>query len=164
MRAKPYSSSTSYLSFTPSAATLALLYYLTVQCMQYVLQYVQRSCKHRGLLSLPISFSCLLPGQTAFYENIPANQALWSFDIPTQTWQQRHPTGLLPDPHQTQGLAVYNGKAFALVNEPNRSKRLEVFELDLATWHWRKLPGRGTQPSCRRAASAVVMEVTVTPV
>lgn len=101
-------------------------------------------------------------GQTFMYENIAPQDALWTFDINTSTWTKRHPTGQLPVPHLAHiatGLAVANGKAYALINEPEQSKRLEVYELDLATWHWRKVPGAGSQPSCRRAASATVLQV-----
>lgn len=102
-------------------------------------------------------------GQTALYENVAPQHALWTFNISTSTWQQQHPTGQLPEPHLAHiatGLAVVNGKAYALINDPQQSKRLEVYELDLATWHWRRVPGVGSQPSCRRAASAVVIQVT----
>ena len=101
-------------------------------------------------------------GQTALYENVTPQHALWTFNISTSTWQQQHPTGQLPEPHLAHvatGLAVVNGKAYALINDPQQSKRLEVYELDLATWHWRRVPGVGAQPSCRRAASAVVIQV-----
>ena len=102
-------------------------------------------------------------GQTALYENVAPQHALWTFNISTSTWQQQHPTGQLPEPHLAHvatGLAVVNGKAYALINDPQQSKRLEVYELDLATWHWRRIPGVGSQPSCRRAASAAVIQVT----
>ena len=96
------------------------------------------------------------------YENVAPQDALWTFDISTSTWEKRRATGQLPVPHLAHiatGLAVANGKAYALINEPEASKRLEVYELDLATWHWRKVLGAGSQPSCRRAASAVVIQV-----
>lgn len=101
----------------------------------------------------------LLAGQTALYENIGRHEALWTFSIPSSSWQQRPATGQLPNPHLAQALTVVRGKAYALVNDPEGTKRLEVYELDLESWVWRLVPPAGTQPSCRRAASAVIMQV-----
>ncbi len=100
-------------------------------------------------------------GQTALYENIGRHNALWTFDITASTWQKRTATGDLPEPHLANALAVVKGKAYALVNDPEGTKQLEVYELDLGQWQWRRLPPAGTQPTCRRAASAVVMQVAV---
>ena len=47
-----------------------------------------------------------------------------------------------------------------MVNDPEGTKRLEVYELDLETWVWRRVDPLGTQPSCRRATSAVVIQVS----
>jgi len=77
------------------------------------------------------------------------------------TWQKCHATGDLPEPHLAHALAVVNSKAYALVNDPEGTRRLEVYELDLETWVWRRVPPLGTQPSCRRAASAVVAQVSL---
>ena len=101
----------------------------------------------------------LCAGQTALYEDIGRHDALWTFDITASTWTKRQATGDLPDPHLANGLTVANGKAYALVNDPDGTKRLEVYELDLERWDWRLLPPLGTQPTCRRATSAVVMKV-----
>jgi len=67
----------------------------------------------------------------------------------------------LPEPHLANALAVVNSKAYALVNDPEGTRRLEVYELDLETWVWQRVPPLGTQPSCRRAASAVVTQVSL---
>lgn len=95
------------------------------------------------------------------YENIGPHDALWTFDMKACTWQKRHATGDLPEPHLAHALAVVNSKAYALVNDPEGTRRLEVYELDLETWVWRRVPPLGTQPSCRRAASAVVAQVSL---
>ncbi len=79
------------------------------------------------------------------------------------TWQKRRATGELPEPHLANALAVVNSKAYALVNDPEGTRRLEVYELDLESWEWRRVPPLGTQPSCRRAASAVVAQVSLIP-
>ena len=98
-------------------------------------------------------------GQTALYENVGPHDALWTFDMKACTWQKRHATGDLPEPHLANALAVVNSKVYALVNDPEGTRRLEVYELDLETCMWRRVPPLGTQPSCRRATSAVVTQV-----
>ena len=100
-------------------------------------------------------------GQTALYENIGSHDALCTFDMKGCTWRKCHATGDLPEPHLANALAVVNSKAYALVNDPEGTRRLEVYELDLETWVWRRVPPLGTQPSCRRAASAVVTQVSL---
>lgn len=104
---------------------------------------------------------CLLDcvGQTALYENVGRHEALWTFDITQSAWSQQRATGDLPEPHLVCALAVANSRAYVLANDPEGTKRLEVYELDLDRWEWRLLPAVGTQPSCRRAASAVVVQV-----
>ena len=98
-------------------------------------------------------------GQTALYENVGRHEALWTFDITQSVWSQRMATGDLPEPHLVCGLAVANSRAYVVANDPEGTRRLEVYELDLDSWEWRRLPAIGTQPACRRAASAVVVQV-----
>ena len=98
-------------------------------------------------------------GQTALYESIGRHEALWTFDITASTWTRRAATGALPEPHLACALTVVKGQAYALVNDPEGTKRLEVYQLDLEKWEWRRVAPLGTQPSCRRAASAVIMQV-----
>lgn len=100
-------------------------------------------------------------GQTSLYENIGRHEALWTFDITTSAWKQQHASGDLPEPHLACALAVVNNQAYVLANDPEGTRRLEVYELDLSSWVWRRLPAVGTQPSCRRAASAVVVQVSM---
>lgn len=118
---------------------------------------------HRSDSRIPASLTGqqTATGQTALYENIGPHDALWTFDMKACTWQKRHATGDLPEPHLANALAVVNSKAYALVNDPEGTRRLEVYELDLGTWVWRRVPPLGTQPSCRRAASAVVTQVSL---
>lgn len=98
-------------------------------------------------------------GQTALYENIGRHEALWTFDITQSAWSQRRATGDLPEPHLVCALALANSRAYVLANDPEGSRRLEVYELNLDSWEWRRLPAIGAQPACRRAASAVVVQV-----
>ena len=98
-------------------------------------------------------------GQTALYENIGRHEALWTFDIAQSAWSQQRATGDLPEPHLVCALAIANSRAYVLANDPEGTRRLEVYELDLDSWKWRRLPAVGTQPACRRAASAVVVQV-----
>ena len=100
-------------------------------------------------------------GQTALYENIGRHEALWTFNITAAAWTQQRPTGDLPDPHLACALAVANGQVYVMANDPEGTKRLEVYELNMTSWEWRRLPPTGTQPSCRRAASAVVVQVSM---
>lgn len=103
-------------------------------------------------------WSAVAAGQTALYENIGRHEALWTFDIIQSAWSQRRATGDLPEPHLVCALATANSRAYVLANDPEGSRRLEVYELDLDSWEWRRLPAVGTQPACRRAASAVVVQ------
>ena len=100
-------------------------------------------------------------GQTSLYEPIGQHEALWTFDITASVWTQQHASGDLPEPHLACALAVLNSHAYVLANDPEGTRRLEVYELDLSSWVWRRLPSVGTQPSCRRAASAVVVQVSM---
>lgn len=113
---------------------------------------------HYPLLAAHQDQLVLFGGQTSLYENIGRHEALWSFDITTSAWKQQHASGDLPEPHLACALAVVNNQAYVLANDPEGTRRLEVYELDLSSWVWRRLPAVGTQPSCRRAASAVVVQ------
>ena len=126
------------------------------KCVCVVYCVCQQVCRR---FSTYMCLSLFLTGQTALYENIGRHEALWTFDITASAWTQRRASGELPDPHLACALAVVNGRGYVLANDPEGSKRLEVYELDLTSWEWRQLPPVGTQPSCRRAASAVVVQV-----
>lgn len=110
-------------------------------------------------LGLEVANRWCAAGQTALYENVGRHEALWTFDITQSAWSQRTATGDLPEPHLVCGLAVANSRAYVVANDPEGTRRLEVYELDLDIWEWRRLPAIGTQPACRRAASAVVVQV-----
>lgn len=90
---------------------------------------------------------------------VTAEEALWTFDTTALTWQQRHPSGPLPEPFDARGLAVIKDRAYLLVSQPVIGGCLEVYELDLATWVWRLLPCTGSIPPCLRRMSPVVVQV-----
>ena len=90
---------------------------------------------------------------------VRAEEALWTFDTTALTWQQRHPSGPLPEPVDARGLAVVNDHAYLLASQLFAGGRLEVYELDLATWVWRLLPGQGSVLPCLRWFTPVVIQV-----
>ena len=53
-------------------------------------------------------------------------------------------SGDVPKPHEACALAVQNGCAYLLTAERVNLKGLIIFELDLNTWHWRRLPAAPT--------------------
>lgn len=59
-------------------------------------------------------------------------------------------------------MAVANGKAYLLANqEESVMGHMEVFELDLQTWHCQLLPCHGEAPPLLGSTHAVVAEVIV---
>ena len=78
---------------------------------------------------------------------VSLEHAVYTFDIRQERWQERCAQGDLPQPALTIGLAVANGCAYLLANPPDWrmdfNSRLEVFELNLESWHSRKLPCKG---------------------
>ncbi|DBB17399.1 TPA: hypothetical protein ACH3X3_014431 [Trebouxia sp. C0006] len=141
----------------PTVIVMCHFHFPTQKWTRLRLRHAPEIC-HYPLLAACKDQLVLFGGQTALYENIGPHDALWTFDMKACTWQKRHATGDLPEPHLAHALAVVNSKAYALVNDPEGTRRLEVYELDLETWVWRRVPPLGTQPSCRRAASAVVAQ------
>ncbi len=93
------------------------------------------------------------------HRSVTAEEALWTFDTTALTWQQRHPSGPLPEPRHAMGLVVVKDCAYLLVNQPFIEGRLEVYELDLATWVWRLLPCTGSIPPRLCRISPVVVQV-----
>ncbi len=95
------------------------------------------------------------------HQPVMAEEALWTFDTTALTWQQRHPSGPLPDPRHVKGLAVVKDHAYLLVSQPviGIGGRMEVYELDLAMWEWRLLPCTGSIPPCLHRISPVVVQV-----
>jgi len=90
---------------------------------------------------------------------VESTEALWTFDVNTHTWQQQQPSGVLPLPSLAVGLALINDHAYLLVNDVTMARRMEVFELDLETWHWRLLPSQGQAPPCLIWLQPVVVQV-----
>ncbi len=99
-------------------------------------------------------------GQNGFYEHVHASDALWTFDTTCMVWQQRHPTGDVPSPQSACHLEVFRGAAYLLVNDHVGSKCMEVYQLNLETWHWRKVACTGQMPRCVEASSASIVQVS----
>ena len=99
------------------------------------------------------------------WELVEPEDALWTLDIRQQTWQRRDCTGPLPIPDLALGLAVANGCAYVLANAidhafvPDYARRMEVYELNLETWHWRLLPCQGEAAFCSNKITPVVVQV-----
>ncbi|KAL3143280.1 hypothetical protein ABBQ38_002123 [Trebouxia sp. C0009 RCD-2024] len=141
----------------PTSIAMCQYHFPTQQWTRLKLRGAPEIC-HYPLLAAHRDQLVLFGGQTSLYENIGRHEALWTFDITASAWKQQHASGDLPDPHLACALAIVNSQAYVLVNDPEGTRRLEVYELDLNSWVWRRLPAAGTQPSCRRAASAVVVQ------
>lgn len=73
-------------------------------------------------------------------EDTSPQDAVWKFDTSTQTWQMRSTSGDVPNPNEACALAVQNGCAYLLTAEEVNDKGLIIYELDLETWRWRRLP------------------------
>ena len=108
-------------------------------------------------------------GELVFgYTWVDAINALWTFDIKQQEWQHRQSTGCLPEPALCCGMAVVGDCAYVLVNhhndyctqrpsEPHTERHMEMYVLDLKTWHWEQLPTQADGPyGVRHIAPAVV--------
>ncbi len=85
------------------------------------------------------------------------SRALWTLDISTYSWQQRHASGDLPSPERACALTVVQGHAYLLAGDEQDG--MDVFQLDLQTWHWTCLPCTGTLPMSFCNLSAVVLQV-----
>ena len=96
---------------------------------------------------------------SAEHEYVQASEALWTYDTKSHRWQQQHPSGPSPAPHLARGLALFNGRAFLLADEPTMQMGMEVYELDVQEWRWRLLPCHGPAPSCRDRLTPVVVQV-----
>ena len=90
-------------------------------------------------------------------------QALWSYDTQQHRWQQRRATGVLPEPRRTVGLAVANGKAYLLSDHEiaDWNNTLQVYELDLESWHGRLLPDDAQAPTCWVRGCPAIIEASV---
>ena len=90
---------------------------------------------------------------------VSPEEALWTFNVSSRTWQQRFPSGVLPQPILTCGLAVANGQAYLLSFSPEREEVMEVYELSLDTWRWRLLPCAGLAPPSAAGVTPVKVQV-----
>ena len=102
-------------------------------------------------------------------QRIDAKHALWVFDISTCTWQHMPSTGDMPVPALCLAMAVIGHRAYVLVNHhdvnglqdwPDTTRRMEVYMLDLNTWHWSKLPSQDAAPMCVRMTMPCVVQVS----
>lgn len=98
-------------------------------------------------------------GQDFDLDYVPAQRALWTFDVTTSTWQQRSATGSLPDPSLACAFTIYDGKGVLLSNSCEWSEGIRLYQLDLTSWHWTIIPKSGHQPRCFDDISAVQVEV-----
>ena len=99
-----------------------------------------------------------------------STRALWAFDLKQHTWEHKQTTGNLPTPPLCIGLAVVGHHAYVLVNhhgahapdrpyEPDTMQHMEVYMLDLTTWHWTHLPPQRDAPMCAVHTSPTVVQV-----
>ena len=104
------------------------------------------------------------------YTWVESADALWTFDIKQLLWEHRQSTGCMPKPALCCGLAVVGDRAYVLVNhhndyfvnrpsEPDPEQLMEVYVLDLKTWHWERLPTQTNSPMCVRHFSPAVVQV-----
>ena len=54
-------------------------------------------------------------------------------------------SGDCPHPREACALAIQNGHAYLLTADLVNDVGLIIYELDLETWHWRRLPAAPTQ-------------------
>ncbi len=88
-------------------------------------------------------------------------EALWTFDIKSLTWQERHPSGPLPDPSLACGMAIVTDQLYLLVNdiETPSEHYMKVYQLDLHCWHWRLLQCEDQAPPAATHLTPVRVEV-----
>ena len=67
--------------------------------------------------------------------------AIWTLDLVSNTWHQRHATGDLLPQAQTCALTVANGHGYALVTQEAPVTGFRIYELDLQSWQWRCVSG-----------------------
>ena len=77
-------------------------------------------------------------------------------------WTQQGTFGDLPDPALAWGISgnftIVNNHAYILTEGPLGADHMDVYELDLQTWHWRLLPHKGQGPcEVEHCAAAVVL-------
>jgi len=96
-------------------------------------------------------------------DHVPCSEMLWTYNILERQWQQHHATGELPSPREACALTVANGRGYLLMLQEEHDTGLDIYELDLQKWHWRRLPASpypfmfdGTEGSDHTVATAVV--------
>ena len=91
---------------------------------------------------------------------VEAKEALWAFDIRDSSWKQCLATGdLPPDTELACGLTVFDGHGYLLVSEPDCDDCMDVYQLDLNSLHWQRLPRKGDMPFAICRARVVLVQV-----
>lgn len=85
------------------------------------------------------SLSVFLAGKTDRVD-ISSGNNFWTYDPYALRWQQHHTTGHVPPAEQACALTYANGNAYVLVMEEVHNTGLQLYELDLQRWVWRRLP------------------------
>ena len=73
--------------------------------------------------------------------SICPEDAVWTLDLISNTWDLRHVTGDLPPQAQTLAFTVENNHGYVLVHEEAPVMGLRIYELDLQSWQWLCVPG-----------------------
>ncbi len=99
-------------------------------------------------------------------DHVQCSEMLWTYNILEEQWQQHHATGELPSPREACALTVANGRGYLLMLPEEHDTGLDIYELDLQKWHWRRLPASpypfmfdSTEGSDHTVATAVVKVV-----
>ena len=71
-------------------------------------------------------------------------EAVWTGDPHSKTWQSRRVTGDLPPQARAFAMTVANEHAYVSVLEEAPIMGLRIYQLDLHSWHWRRLPDLNT--------------------
>lgn len=71
--------------------------------------------------------------------DIPSGDNFWTYDPYALRWRQHHPSGHVPPAEQACALTYANGNAYVLVMEEVHNTGLQLYELDLQHWIWRRL-------------------------
>ena len=72
--------------------------------------------------------------------DIPSGNNFWTYDPYALRWRQHQTTGHVPPAEQACALTYANGNAYVLVMEEVHNTGLQLYELDLQRWIWRRLP------------------------
>ena len=98
-----------------------------------------------------------------------ADNALWTFDVNQNLLQHRQSTGCLPVPALCIGMDVVGDCLYVLVNhhddtaqdpdDPDYTRCMEVYSLDLKTWLWTQMPSQEDAPVCACGTEPTFVQV-----